>query len=163
MRNLLKTILLTGLFVGTTDILLAFVSSFASSGNFPEKMLNRIAGAAIGLERSLEIGTPAAFLGLFFHYFIAMSWTAFFFVIFPKLNFLRFNKYLVGMLYAVFINLVMAYIILPMTTLPGGNPFILPRAFVGWVLLGVVLGIPIVYNTYKYYGVPDDEPNAAKY
>ena len=156
MKKFWKTVILTGLFVGTTDILMAFISTTVKSGKFPEKMFHYLAGGALGLEKSMAGGPGVEFLGLFFHYFIAMSFTIFFFVIFPRLKFLWFNKYLVGILYAVFVNLTMRFIILPLTALPkNANPFLLSRAYIDWILLGVVLGIPIVYNAYKYYKVEE--------
>ncbi|MEI9944073.1 MAG: hypothetical protein WDN26_07585 [Chitinophagaceae bacterium] len=156
MKSFFRIALLTGLFVGTTDILMAYTNSFIKTGNFAEKMFHYIAGGALGLEKSMQGGTGVALLGLFFHYFIAMSFTFFFFWIFPKFKFLVFNKYVVGILYAVFVNLAMRYLILPLTALPAGGAFILERAFIDWILLGIVLGIPIVYNTYKFYGVKKD-------
>ena len=152
MSRFFKTVLLTGLFVGTTDLIAAYVTQWIKTGNFSEKMLLYIAGGALGLETSMQGGNGVAFLGLIFHYFIAFSFTLFFFVIFPRLKFLSFNKYLVGMLYAVFVSEVMSNIILPLSALPA-SPFNLSRALIGWYTLGVVLGIPIVYNAYKYYGV----------
>jgi hypothetical protein len=151
MSKFFKTVLLTGLFVGTTDIISAFISIEMKNGKFPEQMFNYIAGGALGLPAALNGGTPAAFLGLFFHYFIALSFTLFFFLIFPKLKFLTFNKYLVGMLYAVFVSQAMA-LILKLTPLPSGR-FGLAGVFIGWITLGIVFGIPIAYNAYKYYGV----------
>jgi len=152
MSKFFKTVLLTGLFVGTTDILSAFIIVFIGSGKFPAKMFNFIAGGVLGIPAAIKGGTAAGFLGLFFHYFIAFSFTLFFFWVFPKLRFLAFNKYLVGMLYAVFVNQVMEQVILRLTPLPAG-PFKLAETFIGWVTFGIVFGIPIAYNTYKYYGV----------
>jgi len=158
MKKFWKTVILTGLFVGTTDILMAFISSTVKSGKFPEKMFHYIAGGGLGLSKSMNGGAGVEFLGLFFHYFIAISFTLFFFILFPRLKFLWFNKYLVGILYAVFVNLTMRFIILPLTSLPR-NPFLLSRAYIDWILLGVVLGIPIVYSAYKYYKVEDKTIN----
>jgi hypothetical protein len=151
MSKFFKTVLLTGLFVGTTDILSAFTTIYIQSGKFPDKMFNYIAGGALGLPAALNGGAAVEFLGLFFHYFIAFSFTLLFFLLFPKLKFLAFNKYLVGMLYSVFVNQVMEQI-LRLTPLPS-SPFSLSRAFIGWVSFGIVFGIPIVYSTYKYYRV----------
>ena len=151
MNRFIKSALLTGLLVGTTDIVSAFLSQYIKTGNFAEKMFQYIAGGVLGLETSMNGGNGVAFLGLFLHYFIAMAFTFFFFWIFPKVRILAFDKYLVGMLYAVFVNLTMRFIILPITPLPQGD-FILSRAFVDWISLGIVLGIPIVYSTYKFYG-----------
>jgi hypothetical protein len=154
MNKFFKTVLLTGLFVGTTDLMYAFTTLFIQSGKFTEKMFNYIAGGALGLETSMKGGTGIAFLGLFFHYFIAFAFTLFFFWIFPRLKFLSFNKYLVGMLYAVFVNLAVEQVILRLTPLPPGS-FSLTEAYVNWVIFGIVFGIPIVYNAYKYYGVEE--------
>lgn len=151
MSRFFKTVLLTGLFVGTTDLVAAYVTQWIKTGKFAEKMLHYIAGGALGLETSMGGGNLTAFLGLFFHYLIAFLFTLFFFLIFPRLKFLWFNKYLVGMLYGVFAAVVMGQLILPISRLPTG-PFNLSNSIVGWLTLGVVLGIPIVYNAYKYYG-----------
>jgi hypothetical protein len=152
MNKFFKTVLLTGLFVGTTDILSAFVTLFIQSGKFPSLMFNYIAGGALGIKTAIKGGTPAAFLGLFFHYFIAYAFTLFFFWIFPKLKFLSFNKYLVGMLYAVFVNQVMEQLILRLTPFPA-SAFSLSNEYIGWIVFGVLFGIPIAWNAYKYYGV----------
>jgi len=152
MNKFFKTVLLTGLFVGTTDILSAFITAYIGSGKFPGKMFNYIAGGGLGIPAAIKGGTAAAFLGLFFHYFIAFSFTLFFFLVFPKLKFLAFNKYLVGMLYAVFVSMVVDQVILRLTPL-GAFPFSLADYFISWVILGILFGVPIAYNTYKYYGV----------
>ena len=106
-----------------------------------------------GFPISIPGGNWVALCGLFFHYFIAFAFTlTLFFLIFPRLKFLSFNKYLVGMLYAVFVNLVMAVLILPLSRLPT-SPFSVANSIINWISLGVVFGIPIAYNAYKYYGV----------
>jgi hypothetical protein len=153
MNKFFKTVLLTSLFVGTTDIVSAYITVYIKSGKFPEKMFNYIAGGALGLPTALNGGPGVEFLGLFFHYFIACSYTLLFFLIFPKLKFLAFNKYLIGMLYGVFVGHTMS-LILKLTALPPTtSPFKLSEVFIGWITVGVVFGIPVAYNTYKYYGV----------
>jgi hypothetical protein len=154
MPRFFKTVLLTGLFVGTTDLINAYVTVFVKTGKFSDKMLYFIAGGALGLENSLKGGNGIALLGLFFHYFIAFSYTLFFFLLFPRLKFLSYNKYLVGMLYAVFVNLTMGQIVLRLSRLPVG-PLVIANTIIEWLVLGVVLGIPIAYNTYRYYGQTD--------
>ena len=152
MSRFFKTVLLTGLFVGTTDLVAAYVTQWIKTGKFADRMLHYIAGGALGLETSMKGGNGVAFLGLFFHYFIAFSFTLFFFLIFPRLKFLWFNKYLIGMLYGVFVAVMMGQVILPITPLPT-SPFSLSNSIIGWITLGVVLGIPISYNAYEYYSV----------
>ena len=63
------------------------------------------------------------------------------------------------MLYAVFVAVVMGEVILPITPLPTGS-FSLSNSIIGWITLGVVLGIPIAYNAYKYYGVYSSDKDA---
>ena len=58
------------------------------------------------------------------------------------------------MLYGVFVNLMMEQVILRLTPLPA-KVFILGNSYINWVLFGIVFGIPIVHNAYKYYGVED--------
>lgn len=150
MKSFLKITLLTGLLVGTTDILAALISVWIRSENFPLKMLHYIAGGLIGLERSMQGGWGIALLGLFIHFTIAYIWTLFFFLIFPKVKFLSFNKYIVGLLYGPFVGLAMTFVVLPLTPLPASE-FNLLQSLFGWTILGVVLGIPIAINAYKYY------------
>jgi hypothetical protein len=159
-RGCFKMVLLTGLFVGTTDLVAAYVSQWIKTGKFADKMLNYIAGGGIGLENSMNGGNWVQLMGLFFHYFIAFSFTLFFFLIFPRLKFLWYNKYLVGMLYGPFVGLTMGQLILKLTPLPSG-PFSLSNSIVGWLILGVVLGIPIAYNAYKYYGADSSLPRSS--
>jgi hypothetical protein len=152
MNRFLKAVLLTGLFVGTTDLVSAYITQWIKTGKYAEKMLNYIAGGALGLETSIPGGNGAALLGLFFHYFISFSFTLLFFLLLPRVKFLAFNKYLMGMLYAVFVNVVMGLVILPLSRLPTG-PFSVANSIVGWITLGVLFGVPIAYNAYKYYGL----------
>ena len=113
-----KTVLLTGLFVGLMDLILAIVSQVVHSGKYPDKMLNYIAGGALGLQTALAGGNGVQLLGLFFHFFIAFSFTLFFFWIFPYVRFLAYNKYLIGILYGIFITLVMGQVVVPLSRLP---------------------------------------------
>ena len=145
MKPFFKTVLLTGLFVGVTDIMAAHIHVWIQSGNFPTRVFQYIAGGALGLETSMKGGVGVALLGVFFHFFIATFWTLFFFVIFPRLKFLHFNKYIVGMLYGFFVGACMTFLVLPLTALPD-SPFVFSKAIVGWIILGTVLGIPIAVS-----------------
>lgn len=160
MKPLLKTVLLTGLLVGTTDIIAAHVSVWIQTGNFPTKVFQYIAGGALELETSMKGGLGIALLGMLFHYFIATSWTTFFFVIIPKLKFLHFNKYVVGFLYGIFVGAVMTFLILPLSALPA-SPFVFSKAIVGWCILGTVLGVPIAMSAYNYYNIKANASAAA--
>lgn len=154
MNRFWKAVILTWLFVGTADIIAAYVSQWIKTGKFADKMLFYIAGGVLGLDTSMQGGNWVAFLGLSIHYTIAFLLTVFFFWIFPKIKFLSFDKYVIGMLYGVFANLVVAQVIRWFTPLPDPS-FVFSQALISWFILGVALGIPIAYNAYKYYGVKD--------
>lgn len=151
-KGFFKTVLLTGLFVGLLDLINAYVTQWARTGKFAARMLNYIAAGALGLGPAMEGGNAVQFLGLFFHFFIAFSFTLFFFLIFPRVKILAYNKYLVGMLYAVFVNLFMGQVVLRLSRLPVG-PFSVSGSIVEWIVLGIVFGIPIAWNAYRFYQV----------
>src|ERR1044071_341941 len=102
-KSLLKTIILTGLFVGTTDLTAAYVSQWIKTGKFADKMLYYIAGGVLGLDTSMQGGNWVALLGLCIHFMIAFCATLFFFWIFPKIRLLWFDKWVIGVLYGVFV------------------------------------------------------------
>jgi hypothetical protein len=152
MPNLFKPVLLTGLFVGTTDLVSAFIIQWIQTGKFVAKMLNYMAGGILGLDVSMSGGNAAAFLGLFIHYFISIFFTWLFFIMLPRVKFLAYNKWLMGMLYAVFVNVFMGQVAVRLSRLPSWG-FDVSNSFISWVTLGIVFGIPIAYNAYKYYGI----------
>jgi hypothetical protein len=152
MKRFVKTVLLTGLLVGTTDIIAAYISTWIRSGSFPSKLLHYIAGGLLGLDSSMDGGWAVALLGLGIHYFIAMTWTAFYFAAAPKVRLTSFNPYIVGFFYAVFVASMMNYVVLPLTALPKSPPsFQLVPSLIGWTTLSIVLGMPIAVSTYRFY------------
>ena len=157
MNRFFKTVLLTGLLVGTTDLVSAFIMGWAKTGMFPAHLLNYIAGGVLGLETAMQGGDGAALLGLVLHYLISFAFTLLFFWVFPRLKFLHFNKYLAGMLYAVFVNLCVEQLV-RLSPLPPRH-FSIAYLYISWVILGVLFGIPVAYNAYKYYGIADNKAN----
>jgi hypothetical protein len=153
MKSFWKTVLLTALFVGTTDIIAAYTDQFIKTGKFADKMLYYMAGGALGLKTSMQGGFWIGFLGLLFHYIIAFSFTLLFFIAFPKLKLQWVNKYwiyVIGFLYGPFVACFMKFIVLPLTQLPP-TPFVFQKAVIGWIILGTVLGIPIAISASRYY------------
>ncbi|MFZ1787657.1 MAG: hypothetical protein WAT92_05075 [Saprospiraceae bacterium] len=149
-QSLTATILQIGLLVGTLDLLAAMMSQYIKTGVFAEKMLLYIAGGLLGLEKSMAGGYGVELLGLFFHYFIAMSFTVLFFLLYPKWKVLSINVYFIGALYGAFVSLFMRLCVLPLTQLPS-QTFILSRAFIDWMILGLALGIPISFFASQFY------------
>lgn len=153
MKSFWKTVLLTGLLVGTTDLIAAYIDQFIKTGKFADKMLYYIAGGALGLETSMQGGFGIGLLGLLFHYFIAFSFTVLFFLLYRALKFSDLNMpslVAIGLLYGPFVGSCMRFIILPLSKLPQ-NDFDFGKALIGWLVLGVVLGIPIAVSARRFY------------
>lgn len=154
MKPFSRVVLWTGLVVGTTDLISAYVQSYIRTGKFAYTMLQFIAGGAIGLERALKGGIWTSLLGLFFHYCIAVFFTWLFFMIYPKLKLQHLNKYILwttaGLLYAILVDTTMRLIVLPLSKLPPGRPLTLTNALITWLILALMLGIPIVISAWRF-------------
>lgn len=154
MKLFFKTVLLTGLLAATLDLTAAYIDQYIKTGKFADKMLYYIAGGALGLKTSMQGGFWVGFLGLFFHYFNAFAFTLLFFLAYPKLKFRSVNKYVLALLYGPFVGLFMKFIVLPLTMLPA-SPFVLQKAWIGWIILSVVIGLPAAISASWYYAKHD--------
>jgi hypothetical protein len=152
MRLLSKRLLITGLIAGTLDILAAYVNVFIKTGRISRRMFQYIAGGALGLKNSLNGGVPVILLGIFFHYFIAFSFTLFFFYLYRKNRVFGLNKYVAALLYGYFIWAVMNLIVLPLSALPDSTIKI-GSALLDGAILAVMIGLPASLSASTYYGV----------
>ncbi len=150
MNRFWKAVLLTTLVAGTLDIVAAHVHQFIRTGIFPQRIFYAIAGGAIGLEKAYSGGAAVLLLGIFIHYFIAFSFTLLFFLAYPVVKKLSQHKILNGVLYAVFVQCVMTFIVLPLTALPH-RPFVFSDTLVAALILMVAFALPISLMTEKYY------------
>lgn len=141
-----KTIALTGLLAGTLDAM----GPILVNGANPSGMFKYIASGAFGPEKAFAGGTGMVLLGVFFHYFIAFSWTTFYFFMYPTLQFLQKNKYVSGVLYGIFVWIVMNRIVVPLSKVPQGA-FTIKGALTGASILIVAIGLPIAILTHRYY------------
>jgi hypothetical protein len=151
MRLLNTRLLLTGLIAGTLDILSAYVNVFIRTGRISRKMFQYIAGGALGLKNSLNGGVPVILLGIFFHYFIAFSFTLFFFFLYRKNRIFGLNKFVAALLYGFFIWAVMNLIVLPLSALPPGT-ITIGKALLDGSILAVMIGLPVSMSASAYYG-----------
>lgn len=140
-----KNIVIITLIVGTLDALGAMLVYRAD----PVKLFQFIASGAFGVE-AFSGGLKMALFGMSFHYLIALTWTSLFFFMYPALSVLRKNKYIMGLLYGMFVWIVMNEIILPWSKIPQ-SPFNLKSALIGASILIVMVGLPISLLTTLYY------------
>ena len=102
-----------GLLAGTLDITAAVVES-GLAGKGPLHLFQAIAGGLLG-KSSFQGGWPTAALGLFFHYLIATTASAVFYLASRKWETLVSRPILSGLVYGVAVYIFMYYIVLPLS------------------------------------------------
>jgi len=101
------------LLAGTLDITAAFVEA-GLEGRSPVSLLQGIAGGLLGMS-SFQGGLATAALGAFFHFFIATTAAAVFYLASRKLKFMVKHAIPSGLLYGVAVYVFMVYAVLPMS------------------------------------------------
>lgn len=141
--NALKPILVGGLVAGTLDITAACISAWLQAGATPIRVAQSVASGAIGREAAINGGIKTALLGLAFHYLIATTATAVFYLASRKLHFLIKSPIPMGLLYGVFVYLFMNFVVLPLSNIARrGTPPLSARAIQALIIMFCV-GLPI--------------------
>ncbi|MBW4891207.1 hypothetical protein KXQ82_15885 [Mucilaginibacter sp. HMF5004] len=149
--GLVKLTLLSGLLVGTLDMTAACINAYLSFGLNPTRVFKYIAAGVLG-KSAFAGGALVDVLGVLLHYFIACSWTAFFFFIYPRTNLVNQNKYITGTFYGVLIWMVMNLVVVPLTNVPKPkNGFNVTQAYINAGILIAVIGIPLSLIAYRYF------------
>lgn len=102
-----------GLLAGCLDITAAAVE-FGLKGKSPVRLFQGIAGGLLGMS-CFQGGLATAALGAFFHFLIATTAAAVFYLASRKLNFLVKHAIPSGLLYGVAVYIFMYYIVLPIS------------------------------------------------
>ncbi|MEO6729897.1 MAG: hypothetical protein ABIN01_01680 [Ferruginibacter sp.] len=150
MNNLTRKIIQAGFLVGTLDILAAFIYFFVKSGDKNvSKILKYIASGLFGKE-AFSGGSMMIAAGLLLHYIIAFAFTIFFFLVFPKASIFSKNKILTGIVYGIFIWMVMNLVVVPSSKIPN-RPIEFSNAILSLVILVVCIGIPLSFMATRFY------------
>ena len=144
--GLLNAILRTGLLAGTLDILAAIL--ILAKGN-AVGTLKFIASGIFGKE-AFSGGYGMVVLGGLFHFFIATSFAAIYFLAYPRLPFLNKSKWISGMLYGVFVWAVMNLVVVPLSNV-AQRPFAWDAALKNMAILAVCIGLPIAFLADQFY------------
>lgn len=150
MNNLISKIIKAGLIVGTLDILSAFAYYFINTGE--KNIFNVLKFVASGLfgKEAFSAGNRMIITGLVLHYIIAFAVTIFFFLLFPKIKAFSKNKILTGVIYGIFIWMVMNLVVVPLSNI-GNRPFTIINALINVIILIVCIGIPLSFMAHKFY------------
>lgn len=147
--KLFKQIAVTTLIAGTLDIIGACISNFVVSGVLPGRILQFIASGVFG-KAAFNGGYGMMAAGLLFHFIIAFACTTVFFLLYPKINFLKKSVWLNAVLIALTAWVVTTQVIIPLSKIPK-PPFSFIGAARAIVILIICIGLPISYAANKEY------------
>ena len=141
-----QTILCAGLIAGTLDITAACVRAWLRTHETanpvtPLRVGRYIASAAIGTS-ALTGGRMMALLGFAFHYLIATTAAAVFYLASRKLRFLVEWPVSMGLLYGVLVYLFMNFVVVPLSKL-GFRASPLSNRLVEMLIIMLCVGLPI--------------------
>ncbi|MGP0019867.1 MAG: hypothetical protein ACLPHP_14955 [Candidatus Sulfotelmatobacter sp.] len=141
-RSGLRAIGVGGLIAGTLDLTQAFIL-------FGRKVPLVIAAGLLG-PAALQGGIGTYVLGVCLHFFIAGSATAVYYLASCRLSFLREHPVVCGLFYGMAVELVMSYVVLPLSALHDRGPYELHDVLQGLVVHMVVVGLPISFSVRRF-------------
>jgi uncharacterized membrane protein YagU involved in acid resistance len=151
--RLVSWVILTGLVAGTLDITAAIIRFKVKEGNQgkdPTIIFNYIASAVFGKE-AFTGGTTMILWGAFFHFLIAMLFTIFFYGVYRKIKFLSVNAIVTGLLYGVFVWIIMNRVVVPLSLIPKRPFHFTKESAIQMGILMLCIGLPISLMAKKYY------------
>ena len=88
--------------------------------------------------------------GLLVHFAITFGWTILFFILYPRLQMLRINKFIAAVVYGIFVWAMMNVVILPLWNHKSFvfNPESSP---INALILIVAIGLPLSYIAHRHY------------
>src|SRR5262245_36159034 len=147
-KNFWRTVLLSGLLVGTLDITAALVQFYVKTGKDPLIVPKYIASAIFGKD-AYAGGNQMVVYGFLFHYLIAFIWTLLFFLIYPKLKLQSWHRVGTGILYGIFIWIIMNRVVVPMSK-ASVSAFNLKQAIIAALILIAAIGLPLSFIAHRF-------------
>ena len=133
----LRAIAAGGLIAGMLDLTQACIL-------FGRHVPLAIAAGMLGTN-ALHGGAGTYVLGVSLHFFIAFSATAIYFAASRRLGFLTTHPLVCGLTFGAYVELVMSYVIVPLSALHERGPFELHDILLGLGVHMVVIGLPIAF------------------
>ena len=147
----IKAVLTAGFVAGTLDIIAAITLRSIQVGKIHiTPVLKFIASGVFGRE-AFKGGTNMALYGLAFHFAIAFAFAISYFLVFPYIPFLRKQKIISGLLYGLFVWVVMNRVILPLSNTPPIPFKFNAGSLIHIAILMCFIGLPVSLITHKYY------------
>ena len=154
-----KAVLTTGLIAGVLDATAASIQYYINTHKEPARVFRYVASAVFGKEAlTKDLYTMAAW-GLLFHLIIAMSWALIFFLFFRQIRAVLKNKFVAGIVYALFVWGIMNFLVVPlafgtdlgMQAQSLFSPARLKNSLIAMGILIIAIGLPISLLADRYY------------
>lgn len=143
------TILLTGLLAGFLDGVVATLLYLARGNKKPGALFQYIASAVYG-KAAFAGGGRMAFMGLFFHFLIALAFVSFYFVLYPHISWLGTYPLAAAVVYGLLVWVIMNLGVLPLSK-AAPRPFSWVFALINMLILMVTIGLPAAYLARQYF------------
>ena len=142
-KNGLLPILIGGLSAGILDLTQALVL-------FGTRVPLGIAAGLIGRQAAQGGGISIYVLGVFLHFFIALSAASVYYVASRKLEFLKEHWLICGLVYGAIVDQVMTLIVLPLSALHAAGPYKLQDLLLGIGVHMITVGLPIAFSVRRF-------------
>ena len=139
--NPARTIFWAGLIAGTLDLTAACVVSWLRAGVTPIRVFQSVASGLFGAS-SFAGGTKTAALGVIFHFIIAATAAAVYYLASRRIKFLVQQPVIAGLIYGVFVYFFMNFVVIPLSNVPK-RPVPLSGRIIGLVIIVFCIGLPI--------------------
>ncbi|MEO7991568.1 MAG: hypothetical protein ABI663_18590 [Chryseolinea sp.] len=144
-----RIIFKTTLIAGTLDITAACIHSYLLNGTMPSRVLRYVASGVFGA--SAFTGSNIMLVwGLLFHFIIAFSCTACYFLLYQKMKILTRSWLIDAVAVGVVAWCVTNLIVVPMSNTPK-FPFDIMKVPIGLSILIICIGIPIAYGADLFF------------
>jgi hypothetical protein len=147
--SLCNAIILAGSLAGLLDGSAALLLFKARGAKNPLTLFQYIASAVYGKEALTGGGVMIA-LGILLHFFIAMSWVAIYFLVFPYIKWLDLYPFAGAMLYGLLVWVLMNLVIVRLSKAQP-RPFSWPMVFINMAILILMIGVPTAYLSRSFY------------
>jgi hypothetical protein len=141
-RSAFLAIAAGGLIAGTLDLTQAFIL-------FGRRVPLVIAAGLLG-RPAFHGGQATYALGVLLHFFIAGSVAAIYYAASRRLTFLTEHPLVCGLFYGMAVELVMSYIVLPLSALHSRGPYSLHDVLLGLVVHMIVVGLPVSFSVRRF-------------
>jgi hypothetical protein len=141
-RRAILAIAVGGLIAGTLDLGQALIL-------FGTKIPLAIAGGLLG-PQAFGGGIATYVLGVFLHFFIALSVAAIYFAASRTLRFLTEYALVCGLFFGAAVDLVMRLIVLPLSALHARGPYEYRDLVQGLLVHMIIVGLPISFSVRRF-------------